>query len=147
LQKAQDLLAKGSLSEAIAVLRQVVQEDPNNVDAHLSLGTALALHSLSDQSLKEIKTAINRSPNSAMARNQLGVILSRFLETDTARKAFEEALTLDPNLAPHVNTSWSDSPFLRAAAGLVCFAIHPCRPSSLSIVIRFIYGVEGRAHF
>lgn len=104
LHKAQELLAKGSLSEAVIVLRQVIQDDPSNFDAHLSLGTALALQGLRAQSLKEIETAINLSPKSAKARNQLGVILSRFLETDAARKAFEDALSLEPKFAEaHVN--------------------------------------------
>jgi len=104
LQKAQDLLAKGSLPEAVTVLRKVVRDDPGNPDAHLSLGTALALQGLRVQSLKEIETAINLSPNSAKARNQLGVILSRFLETNAARKAFEDALSVEPNFAEaHIN--------------------------------------------
>ena len=104
LQKAQELLAKGSLSEAATALREVIQVDPNNFDAHLSLGTTLALQGLRAESLREIKTAINLSPKSAKARNQLGVIFSRFLDTDEARKAFEDALALDPNLAEaHVN--------------------------------------------
>ena len=104
LQKAQDLLARGSLSQAETVLRQIVRDDPTSVDAHLSLGTVFALQGLRDQSLAEIETAIHLSPNSAKARNQLGVISSRFLETDVARKAFEDALSLDPNLAEaHVN--------------------------------------------
>ncbi len=104
LQKAQDLLAKGSLPEAVTVLRQVVHEDPKNPEAHLSLGTALALQGLRAQALEEIETAIHLAPNSAKAQNQLGVILSRFLETDAARKAFEDALSLEPNFADaHVN--------------------------------------------
>ena len=104
LQKAQDLLAKGSLAEAVTVLRQVVQDHPSNSDAHLSLGTAFALQGLRAQSLKEIETAINLSPTSAKARNQLGVILSRFLETGAARKAFEDAISLEPTFAEaHVN--------------------------------------------
>jgi tetratricopeptide (TPR) repeat protein len=104
MQRARDLLAKGSLSEAVAVLRQVVLDDPGNVDAHLTLGTALALQGLRDQSLKEIQTAIDLSPNSARARNQLGVIQSSYLETGAARKAFEDALLLDPNFAEaHLN--------------------------------------------
>lgn len=104
LQKAQDLLAKGFLSQAVVVLRQVVRDDPGNTEAHLSLGNALALQGLRAQSLKEIETAINLSPNSAKARNQLGVILSRFLETDPARIAFEDAISLEPNFAEaHVN--------------------------------------------
>jgi tetratricopeptide (TPR) repeat protein len=104
LQRAQDLLANGSLSEAVTVLRRVVQDDPNNLDAHLTLGTALGLQGLRVQSLDEIERGIKISPNSAKARNQLGVILSRFLETDAARKAFEDALVLEPNFAEaHVN--------------------------------------------
>jgi tetratricopeptide (TPR) repeat protein len=106
LKKAQDLVARGSLSRAVTVLRQVVQDDPSNLDAHLSLGTALALQGLRAQSLEEIEQAIKLSPNSAKARNQLGVILSRFLDTDAARKAFEDALSLEPDFAEaHVNLS------------------------------------------
>lgn len=104
MQQAKDLLAKGSLPEAIAVLRQIVHDDPANLDAHLTLGTAFALQGLRDQSLQEIDTAIKLSPNSAKARNQLGIILSSYLETDAARKAFEDALRLDPNFAEaHLN--------------------------------------------
>ena len=104
MQRAKDLLAKGSLSEAVAVLRQVVLDDPGNLDAHLTLGTALALQGLRDQSLKEIQTAIDLSPNSARARNQLGVVQSSYLETGAARKAFEDALLFDPNFAEaHLN--------------------------------------------
>ena len=104
LQKAQDLLANGFLAEAVRILTQVVQDDPGNADAHLSLGTALALQGLRVESLKEIETAIHLSPNSAKAHNQLGVILSRFLDTDAARKAFEDALFLEPDFAEaHVN--------------------------------------------
>jgi tetratricopeptide (TPR) repeat protein len=104
LQKAQDLLAKGSLAEAVTVLREVVRHDRGNPDAHLLLGTALALQGLRLESLKEIDAAVNLSPKSAKARNQQGVILSRFLETGAARKAFEDALSLDPNFAEaHVN--------------------------------------------
>lgn len=104
MQKAQDLLTKGSLPQAVAILRQLVRHDPGNPDAHLSLGTALALQGLRVQSLKEIETAIALAPDSANAHNQLGVVLSRFLETDAARKAFEDTLSLEPNFAEaHVN--------------------------------------------
>jgi Tfp pilus assembly protein PilF len=42
LQKAQDLLAKRSLAEAVTALRQVVQNDRSNLDAHLSLATEIS---------------------------------------------------------------------------------------------------------
>lgn len=104
LQKAQDLLAKGSLPEAVVALKHVVESDPTNVDAHLVLGTALALQGLRSESLKETEMAIYLAPNSAKTHNQLGVVLSRFLETVEAKKAFEDAISLDPSFAEaHVN--------------------------------------------
>jgi Flp pilus assembly protein TadD len=106
LKKAQELLAKGSLAEAVTALRQVVRDDPANLDAHLSLATALALEGLRAPSLMEMSIAIRLSPDSAKARNQLGVIQSRFFDTEAARKAFVEALSLDPNFAEaHLNLS------------------------------------------
>jgi hypothetical protein len=42
LQKAQDLIAKRSLAEAVTALRQVVQNDRSNLDAHLLLATEIS---------------------------------------------------------------------------------------------------------
>lgn len=42
LQKAQDLIAKHSLAEAVTALRRVVQNDRSNLDAHLLLATEIS---------------------------------------------------------------------------------------------------------
>jgi tetratricopeptide (TPR) repeat protein len=106
LEKARELVAKGSLNEAEATLRQIIAADPNSVDARILLGTVLALEGVRGESLEQLSTAVRLRPSSANAHNQLGVALSRFLEIKPAREEFEKALELDPNLAEaHVNLS------------------------------------------
>jgi tetratricopeptide (TPR) repeat protein len=104
IERAQDMLSKGSLEEGVALLRQIVKTDPGNIQAHLILGTALAVKGLRNESVEQMTAAIKLDPKSADAYNRLGTVLSRFLDTSSARDAFEKALELDPELAAaHVN--------------------------------------------
>jgi len=106
LEKAESLLSKGATAEAVVVLRQIVADDPRNVDAHLLLGTALALTGDRGESIKQMAVAVQLRPDSAGGHNQYGMVLSRFIELKTARREFEKALELDPTLAEaHVNLS------------------------------------------
>lgn len=106
LEKAESLLSKGATAEAVVVLRQIVADDPRNVDAHLLLGTALALTGDRGESIKQMAVAVQLRPDSAGGHNQYGMVLSRFIELKTARQEFEKALELDPTLAEaHVNLS------------------------------------------
>jgi tetratricopeptide (TPR) repeat protein len=104
LEQAQKLLAAGHLNEGVAMLHQIIKRDPDDSQAHLILGTALAVEGLRNESIEQMDIAVRLSPNSADAYNQLGTILSRFLDGDEARGAFEKALALDPHFAQaHVN--------------------------------------------
>ena len=106
ISKAAELLSKGSTAEAIALLRQLVAEDASNVDAHLLLGTTLALNGSRNESFDQMVEAVRLRPNSAAAHHQYGIVLSRFMEVKAARQEFEKALELDPALAEaHVNLS------------------------------------------
>jgi tetratricopeptide (TPR) repeat protein len=106
LEKAESLLSKGATAEAVVVLRQIVADDPRNVDAHLLLGTVLALSGDRGESIKQMAVAVQLRPDSAGGRNHYGMVLSRFIELKTARQGFEKALELDPALAEaHVNLS------------------------------------------
>ena len=103
---ARELLAKGSAERAVEMLRPVVADEPDNADARILLGTALALEGVRAESIAQLHEAIQLRPESAAAYNSLGMALSRFLETSAAREAFEKAIRLDPNLASaHVNLS------------------------------------------
>ena len=106
LEKAESLLSKGATPEAVVVLRQIVTDDPRNVDAHLALGTALALMGERGESINEMVIAVQLRPDSAAVHNQYGMVLSRFIEVAAARQEFEKALELNPALAEsHINLS------------------------------------------
>ena len=106
LERAEALLSKGATAEAVVMLRQIVTDDPRNVDAHVLLGTALALIGERGESINQMASAAQLRPDSASVHNQYGMVLSRFLETKAARHEFEKALELDPALAgAHINLS------------------------------------------
>ena len=106
LERARELVAKGSLREAEVTLRQIVAADPNSADARILLGTVLVLEGVRGESVEQLTEAVRLRPNSANAHNRLGMALSRFLEVKPARDEFEKALDLDPDLAEaHLNLS------------------------------------------
>jgi tetratricopeptide (TPR) repeat protein len=106
LETARHLLSEGSLTEAVATLRQIIAADPRNSDAHSLLGTALALQGMRSESIEQLLEAVRLLPSSASTYNTLGMVLSRFAEIKAARDAFEKALVLDPDFAEaHVNLS------------------------------------------
>jgi len=75
-----------------------LKQDSGNADAHLLLGTALALVPRRSEALAELNRAIELRPGFAPGYNTLGMVLGRFAEPDTAREAFEKAIRLDPQL-------------------------------------------------
>jgi len=104
LKKAADLLSKGSLAEAVKILREVITDDGPNVKAHLLLGTALAVQGARSESIAEMREAARLRPNSAGVHDRFGIVLSRFLETKAAGEEFEKAIALDPTFADaHIN--------------------------------------------
>jgi tetratricopeptide (TPR) repeat protein len=104
LERARELIERGTPEKAEAVLRPLVARDASNADARLLLGTALALEGKRSESIRELLEAVKLRPQSAAAYNTLGMALSRFVENEPAREAFEKAIQLDPALADaHVN--------------------------------------------
>jgi tetratricopeptide (TPR) repeat protein len=109
LEKAKELLTRGaqdrgSQTEAVALLRQIVGADPTNAEARTLLGTTLALQGVRSEAIQQLAEAVRLEPQSAVAYNTLGMVLSRFMEGKPARQAFEKAVELNPNLAGgHVN--------------------------------------------
>lgn len=102
--RARELIAKGRLSDAVALLQTVVAQNQSNVDARTLLGTTLALQGMRGESIAQLKEVVRLRPNSANAYDTLGMALSRFVDMQGARQAFERSLALDPNVAEtHVN--------------------------------------------
>jgi tetratricopeptide (TPR) repeat protein len=121
LDQAADLLSKGSIAEAVTILRQFLASDAGNADARLLLGTALALKGNRTESIEQMAEAVRLRPQSASAHNQYGTVLSRFIEVEAARHEFEKALELDPQLSEaHVNLAL----MLAQASELIPAAAH-----------------------
>jgi Flp pilus assembly protein TadD len=99
LQRARDLLGKGSADEAASLLQRIVERDPHNAEAQLLLGTALALVPQRSKAIAALRRAIELRPDFAPGYNTLGMTLGRFGEPDAARQAFEKAVELDPRFA------------------------------------------------
>jgi tetratricopeptide (TPR) repeat protein len=99
MTRAKELLEKGSIDQAIKILREVVRVEPANGDAHLLLGSALTLAPERTEALKDLQKAIELQPSSALARFTLGTAQARFGEPDAAKQSLGEALRLDPNFA------------------------------------------------
>ena len=80
IERAKRMLQAGSKDQAIALLREVLREKPDYADAHLLLGTALALVPERSEALKELQKAVELQPKSAMAYFALGTAQARFAE-------------------------------------------------------------------
>ena len=104
MERARELLAGESIDAAIAALRRVLREQPENPDAHLLLGSALALVPRQTEAAAELRRAIELRPSFPPAHNTLGMALARFGQPQAAKEAFSRALELDPEFAEaHAN--------------------------------------------
>jgi tetratricopeptide (TPR) repeat protein len=99
IDRGRQLLQQGSIAEAVVVLRGVVDEDPDNADAQLLLGRALALVPEPTGSLAALRRAVDLRPSSADAHYTLGTAFARFGQLDPARHAFARAVELAPAFA------------------------------------------------
>jgi protein O-GlcNAc transferase len=96
LERAERLIQQGAPDQAASVLREVVSQQPDNADAHLLLGRALALSSQVSDAIKALRRAVELRPGSSPAHYALGTALARFGDLDGARAAFEKTLVIDP---------------------------------------------------
>ena len=99
MERARTLVQRGSIPDAVVVLRGVATRYPNDAEVHLLLGSVLALVPSRSEAIHEVERAIELRPNYAPSYNTLGTLLARFAEYGLARQAFEKALELNPRLA------------------------------------------------
>jgi protein O-GlcNAc transferase len=99
LAKATDSLNKGKAKAAAAIARSVIADNPNNAQAHTTLGAALASmvdDDNYDAAIEEEKTALKLDPNSYWARKFLGKIYTNLHKTDEAITVLTEACSVNP---------------------------------------------------
>ncbi len=99
---AKELLARGAElipskpAEAVKLLRQALQLDPDLPTLRYQLG--LAYHAIGDEAdaAGELREAVNRAPDSAAAHNYLGIVLFQMGDAKAALEEFRAAAELAP---------------------------------------------------
>jgi tetratricopeptide (TPR) repeat protein len=97
LEQAWKLAANGQQSEAILLLKDIIQRNPSDADARLLLGSLLADAKQRDEAIAQLTEAVRLRPRSAEAQNALGEAYTNFGSFPRARQPFEKAVALNPN--------------------------------------------------
>ncbi|HEY3938061.1 MAG TPA: tetratricopeptide repeat protein [Bryobacteraceae bacterium] len=96
VERAWQLAANGQPEQAIHLLSGAIQQDPNDPDARLLLGSLLSEAGRRDEAFAQLNEAVRLRPRSSEAQNALGEAYSSFGYREQARQAFEKAAALDP---------------------------------------------------
>ncbi|MCU1236721.1 MAG: Tetratricopeptide 2 repeat protein [Candidatus Solibacter sp.] len=99
VETAWELIAKGDRSQAVALLHDIVRNDPHNADARLLLGSVLMEQGVRSESIAQLSEAVRLRPKSAEAHNALGEAYSLFGDPKSAQPAFQRAVLIDPAFA------------------------------------------------
>jgi len=99
VESAWKLVAAGQRSQAVALLREVVRDTPQDADARLLLGSVLMEDGNRAESIEHLKEAVRLRPRSAEAHNALGEAYNTFGDFKAARPEFQRAVDLDPKHA------------------------------------------------
>lgn len=85
--------------QAIAILRDVIRQNPDMAAAHLGLGLALSADGRIDEASRELDEAVRRDPNNPYALHAQGLVALRLGQADRALASFDKALTIRRDLA------------------------------------------------
>ena len=99
VETAWQLLAQGKRDQAVALLRDLIRQDPRNADARLLLGSVLMEAGQRAESIAQLREGVRLVPKSAEAHNALGEAYNTFGDAAAAQPEFERAVELDPKHA------------------------------------------------
>jgi len=99
LARADELLNKGKARQSAAMLRELIRSNPDNAQAHMQLGAALATlvdNDDYDKAIVEEQQALKLDPKSFGARKILGHIYANLNKSQESIKILKEACELKP---------------------------------------------------
>jgi putative PEP-CTERM system TPR-repeat lipoprotein len=100
-------VATGQFERTEAMLRRMVDLNPNNLDAFNLLGQFYVARKKLPEARKTFDDVVTRQPTSASAQTMVGLLASADGDLQTARKAYEAAVHADPKaLAASNNLAW-----------------------------------------
>ncbi len=96
LNLADALQAQGKFNEAAQEYRKVLAAEPDDYEAHNSLGVVLGKQGLTEEALKEFRLSLAIKPDQATAHTNIGWILTQTHHLPEAAKELTQALRFDP---------------------------------------------------
>lgn len=94
--RANDLVTKGNLEEAITAYQKAVEADPTYADAMADYATILALRGDNQKASELYQKAIALRPNDSLYRANYARVLSQLGRLDESRQQLETAYTVNP---------------------------------------------------
>jgi arylsulfatase A-like enzyme/Tfp pilus assembly protein PilF len=94
--RAKDAAQNEHLEEAMTMMREVLAEDPQIVDAHVTLGNWLLKSKRYDEAIAAFKEALALKPDNDVAMIDLALVYRTKGQTEAAIEGYRGALKLDP---------------------------------------------------
>ena len=100
-------LRKGSLDEAMPLLRRAAELAPGDAASQYNLGLALLRKSSLDEAIARFQNALALAPREAQTHNDMAVALAQKRRFEEAVAQFREAIGIDPKFAQaQSNLAW-----------------------------------------
>jgi tetratricopeptide (TPR) repeat protein len=87
---------EGKYKEAIALLEEILQEDPSCPPAHHLLGLIYGFIGEFEKSLEELRKAVELDGSFIQARNDLALTYAMLGMYEEAKQEFQKVLEIDP---------------------------------------------------
>lgn len=88
-------------TKVISALEEILQKEPNNIDARLSLASVYESNNLEDKAIKEYHKVVELAPENAYAHFALGNIYKnesdQYMTINKAEEEWKKAIEHDPN--------------------------------------------------
>ncbi len=95
---AETYLAQGKTDEAIATCKQILEQNPDSVSAHLTLGKALQAKGELESAMRSYSQVIYLQPNTTQAHLGLASAYAEQQQWQQALMGYQTALKLNPDL-------------------------------------------------
>jgi Tfp pilus assembly protein PilF len=99
VNRGNQLLSEGKPAEAVQLLTEASQMNPQDEDVHYDLGLALARLGKVEEAIQQYEKALTIFPDYVEAHNNLGNLLMRNGQMDEAIQHFETAIKIMPDYA------------------------------------------------
>ena len=97
LDEAESLAADGDMVGAIRIYDSILEQEPDNIAAHIGKAKALNATGKWGKALQSISSVLERNPDNVDALVLKGDIFAERGNTEMARQAYTQALQIDPD--------------------------------------------------